>query len=72
VIEGDFYSLLDTYMQSAIRQGFSKASTDVFQVGAEINLFEHLGLVKSLVSPGDGRDPTGSFIKMRFDFIAHR
>jgi len=23
------------------------------------------------VSPGDGSDATGSFIKMQFDFIAH-
>ncbi len=58
-------------MESALRQGFRKASADIFKVGTEINFLEHLGLVKSLVSPGDGGDATGSFIKMQFDFIAH-
>ncbi len=71
LIERDFDSPFDSDMESAVRQGFGKASADVFQVGTEINLFEHLSLVKSLMSPGDGRDPTGSFVKMRFDFIAH-
>ena len=58
-------------MDSALRQRFRKASADILKVGTEINFFEHLGLVKSLVSPGDGSDATGSFIKMQFDFIAH-
>ena len=70
MIKRDFDSTLCGDMDSALRQRFRKASADIFKVGTEINFFEHLGLVKSLVSPGDGSDATGSFIKMQFDFIA--
>ena len=54
LIKRDFNSAFCSDVESAIRQGFRKALADIFNVRTKINLLEHLGLVKSLVSPGDG------------------
>ena len=64
LIKRDFNSPFHDDMESAVRQGFRKASADIFKIGTEINFLEHLGLVKSLVSSGDGSDATRSFIEM--------
>src|SRR6478752_3279283 len=71
LIKRDFDSTFYGDMESALWQGFRKALADIIKVRTEINFFEHLGLVKSLVSPSDGSDAIGSLIKMQSDLIAH-
>ena len=71
LIKRNFNPAFRSDVEGAVRQRLRKALADIFNVGTKINFLEHLSLVKSLVSPGDGSDTTGSFVKMHFDFSAY-
>ena len=58
LIRSSFNFSSNVYMEQAFGQRLRKAPANIFKIRSEFNFLEHLGLVKSLVSPGDGSDAT--------------
>jgi hypothetical protein len=58
-------------MKKTIRKTVAKALADVLQVGAKLNPFKHLSLVKPLMGSSNGHNAGGSLVEMQFDFGPH-